>query len=645
MNEPSNDTDSPIESLSKKLNTPGQNSLTELHRSEFHEGRYGDIPTDFTHDHSPTGSIIMSKISRHHTPVKWFFVGAVVFFLASLLAAVFFFSGDRNLVSANKIEITVTGPVVSAAGEVLPLAIEVRNTNATALQLADLLIEYPPGTRMPEDVTNELLRYRASLGTIGPGERVATTTKAILFSEEGSEQKISVSLEYRVAGSSAIFSKESSFAVRIGASPLTLSVSAPKTINSGQDVEMVLSVTSNTSVLLEDVVVAANYPFGFLFSKGDPEPTFSDTVWSLGDIEPKGKRTIRIQGTLSGQDEEDRIFRFSSGIATRGDVTKVGSVFAQVDHTVKVARPFVDTRMVINGSAEDSVTVNPGGTAKVEITWNNNLATRLVDGVIVVKLEGEAVNERRVSSTDGFYDSTRNTITWTKVNTKELKVIDSGSGGKVAFSFDVLPTDTSGSGRLDPEITASLAFTATAVSEDETPKEIRSDRVATVLVGSDVRLSSEALRTTGPLENSGPMPPRVEQKTTYTILWSIANAVNDLTEAEVRAVLPPYIQWEGFVSPSSEDISYQSSTREVVWRPGKIRAGTGFSTPARTVAFQIGLTPSVTQIDTTPTLLEDSILSAVDSTVGKNIGDTAYEINTNLYTDPGFDASWSRVIE
>ncbi|MCR4274949.1 MAG: DUF11 domain-containing protein [Candidatus Campbellbacteria bacterium] len=645
MKEPITDNDSPIESLSKKLNTPGHESLSELHRAGFHEERFGEVPSDFFHEQTHQPSIIMSKISRHHTPVKWFFVGAIIFFLASLLAAFFFFSGDRNLVSANKIEIIVTGPVVAAAGEILPLAIEVRNTNATALQLADLLIEYPPGTRVPDDVTTELYRYRASLGTIPSGGHVSTTTKAILFSEEGSEQKIIVSLEYRVAGSSAIFSKESSFSVRIGASPLTLKVSAPKSINSGQDIELTLDVTSNTSIILEDVVVAANYPFGFSFVSASPDATFSDTTWSLGDIEPKGKRTIKIRGTLSGQDEEDRIFRFSSGIATAGDTTKLGAVFAQIDHTIQVARSFIDTSMVINGSSDDSVTMYPGRTAKVDITWNNNLSTQLTDGVIVVTLEGEAVNEKRVTSADGFYNSSKNTITWNKIDTHSLKTIDSGSQGKVSFSFDILSTDASGSGRIDPEITLALAFTATAVSEGETPEEVRSDTTKIIHVASDVRLESIAVRTIGPLENSGPVPPAVEQKTTYTIIWSIANSVNDLTKTEVRAVLPAYVSWENVTSPSSEDITFESSTKEVVWSPGKIRAGTGFSTPAKTVAFQVGLTPSATQIGTVPILIEDATLSATDGAVGGTVGDTAPEVNTNLNSDPGFEGTWSRVVE
>src|SRR5690606_14158762 len=114
--------DSPIESLNKKLNMPGNEALTNVHRSGFHEPQY-DVADDFPHEHDvhPT----MKHIAKHHSKVKWFFIGALVFFVSALGSAFFFLSGDRNVVSAEKIDIAVSGPVIIASGEVLPLAIEI----------------------------------------------------------------------------------------------------------------------------------------------------------------------------------------------------------------------------------------------------------------------------------------------------------------------------------------------------------------------------------------------------------------------------------------------------------------------------------------------------------------------------------------
>ncbi len=634
--------DSPIESLTQKLYTPGAESLTKLRRSGFHEKAY-DIPPDFPHDHEQPK--VMKHISKHHTTIKWFFVGAVIFFLATLSAAFFFLSGDRNIVSPQKIDIAVSGPVISASGDVLPLAIEIRNRNTTALQISDVIVEYPAGTRSPDNVAIELPRQRLSLGTIRSGQQVATSTRAVLFAEEGTEQTVGVTLEYRVAGSNAILVKETNFVVRIGSSPLALSMSAPTKLNSGQTIEMVLNITSNTDVPLQNVMLVAEYPFGFSYKSASPAPTYSENMWALGDIEPEGKRTIRIQGILSGQDDEERVFRFKTGLVSERDDTQLGTAFAQVDHIVSVSRPFIDTRVAVNGNTGDTVTVPPGSTARVDISWKNNLPTKITDGRITVHITGDAVNERTVSALKGFYSSASDTVTWDERSNPALAVVDAGSTGSVSFNFATNAVMQGSTGRIDPNIRLTVAFTGRAVSEGETPEEVRTDVEKLVQVSSAAVITGRAVHTVGPLETMGPMPPRVEQKTTYTIIWSISNAVNDIENAVVRAVLPSYISWENVYSAATEDIRFDAASGEVIWRAGLIRSGTGYSTPARSVAFQVGLSPSITQVGSTPVLVQDASLSATDEVTGSTVEAQEEALTTELVTDPGFESGQERVVE
>jgi hypothetical protein len=632
----------PLDSLSKKLYEPGAESLTQLHRSGFHEEMH-DVPQDFPH--ADVSSTPMKKITKHHTAIRWFFLGAVVFFLASLSAAYFFLSGGRNLVSADKIDMTVSGPVTTAAGDTLPLAIEIYNRNPSPLQIADVIVEYPPGTRDPSDSTKDLLRTRLSLGTIDSGKRIATSTSAVLFSEEGTEQKITVSLEYRVPGSSAIFLKESGYSVRIGASPLSLTVSAPESINSGQDIDITLSVSSNSSAPLQNVVLSADYPFGFTFKSADPKPSFSNTLWALSTFSPEQKQIIHIRGTLSGQDEEDRIFRFKVGLASEQDATQLGTAFAETDQTVTVARPFIDTRLSVNGQNASPVIVRPGDTAHVEVSWKNNLPTKLTDGSVIVKLSGDAVDKKSVRVLKGFYDSGKNTVSVDKRDDPALAVINAGDSGVESFTFDVAAVPSTGSGRVNPTITLSVAFLANATAESGTPEQVRADTQGTITVSSAVRLSGVALHNSGPLETSGPIPPKVEQKTVYTVVWTISNAVNDVSNATVKATLPSYMTWEGVVSPGTADIAYDSTLGQVIWNAGAIRSGVGFSTPAQTVAFQVGLTPSLSQIGTAPILIQDATLSAVDTVSGATVGSTQSELTTLIESDTGFQLGQERVTE
>lgn len=96
----------------------------------------------------------------------------------------------------------------------------------------------------------------------------------------------------------------------------------------------------------------------------------------------------------------------------------------------------------------------------------------------------------------------------------------------------------------------------------------------TVKVNSSFQLSSRAVHYTGPFGNSGPMPPRVGQNTTYTILWSITNSSNDVSRAKVTAVLPLYVKWTGV--SSSGDVSFNYGTGKslgtsAAWMPAWVQ--------------------------------------------------------------------------
>ncbi|OGZ07551.1 MAG: hypothetical protein A3C13_04880 [Candidatus Lloydbacteria bacterium RIFCSPHIGHO2_02_FULL_50_11] len=158
--------------------------------------------------------------------------------------------------------------------------------------------------------------------------------------------------------------------------------------------------------------------------------------------------------------------------------------------------------------------------------------------------------------------------------------------------------------------------------------------VENVRVSSQVQFASRAVYYVGPFVNSGPIPPRVEQETTYTVIWSIVNTSNSINNTEVRAVLPIYVEWYGSVSPGTENLTYNQNTNEVVWTAGNIPAGTGIDKPPREVAFQVVLTPSLSQLRSAPALVTQIRLSATDAFTGVLLEQNKSDITTDLSTDP-----------
>jgi hypothetical protein len=100
--------------------------------------------------------------------------------------------------------------------------------------------------------------------------------------------------------------------------------------------------------------------------------------------------------------------------------------------------------------------------------------------------------------------------------------------------------------------------------------------------------------------------------------------------------LPQYVKWLGVYSPTSETVSFNQATREVVWSPGYVPAGTGNGSPSREVSFQVGFLPSISQVDLSPNLLEEIRLSGVDSFTGVRISDVRDPVTIEISSETGY---------
>ena len=113
---------------------------------------------------------------------------SILFFLIASSVAFYRFYWGSNTISANNIEISITGPVSISGGEKISLDIKVDNNNKTDLKAADLRVEYPEGARAIDDLKTELKRTRDELGDIPQGESAVKRVEAILFGEEKSKK-------------------------------------------------------------------------------------------------------------------------------------------------------------------------------------------------------------------------------------------------------------------------------------------------------------------------------------------------------------------------------------------------------------------------------------------------------------------------
>ncbi|MFA5751038.1 MAG: hypothetical protein WCX79_02015 [Candidatus Paceibacterota bacterium] len=590
---------------------------------------------------------ISEKIFSKTSIFKKFFVFSVSFFAIAIGYASYTFFWKGNLISNENIEISVIGNTYVAGGEELPLQIQITNSNSSPLELADLLIEYPKSSSL--DFSKDVERMRISLGTIPSGGIRNENVKLVLFGEQGSLKPLKISLEYRVEDSNAIFVKEKLYEVTINSTPINLTIEAPNVISSNQDITLNIKAKLNSTKPAGKMLVKIDYPFGFEFKEGSPLPTISNNIWNLGDLSPGVERTITVSGKMiDAYDGEDKIFRVWSGSEKSSDKSEIGVVFNTATHTVSITKPFLEAKLYVNGVYSKEYAVNTKTKIVGEIRWANNLETQVNDMEIKAKISGNAVNRKEIVVERGFYNSSEDTIIWNKNYDDVFAEIDPGDSDSVKFTLASLPlvTGSDSNGILsEPYIKIDVSVSGRQPEEGYAVGELENSESKMIKIISDVGFASKVLHFSGPFKNTGYIPPKVEHKTSYTIVWTVSNSANSISKARVRSSLPPWVNFIGSASPPSEDLTFNTSTKEIIWNLGNIKRGTGISSEEREVSFQVEFTPSLSQVGQTSTLINDSVLTGVDDFANVNVQVNKSSLDTKLGSDPLAPLGADRVVE
>src|SRR3989338_8355934 len=246
-----------IEELKSKLFSKNFPTKTE-HRDSFTSPKRLDVPESWVQGGITPGS--PEKFFTRTSIFKKFFLFSIIFFILALGYAAYMFFAGGNTVSGSNIDISVLGNTFTAGGEELPLMIEITNRNKSALEMVDLLVEYPKSSG---DFSSNTERLRQSLGTIPAGSVRSENVKVVLFGEQGSIRPIRIRIEYRVSGSNAIFVKEKEYEVSIDSTPINLSVNAPSEASSNQELTLDIRATQNATQTVSAMLLRVDYPAGF----------------------------------------------------------------------------------------------------------------------------------------------------------------------------------------------------------------------------------------------------------------------------------------------------------------------------------------------------------------------------------------------
>jgi Domain of unknown function DUF11 len=587
-----------------------------------------EVPTDpRTSNTSPTLEVLHTGQPPRKRTYRMIVVAATlgIFLLVLGVTGMYMFMGN-NQVSDKNIDVAISGPLTAGGGEKLSLEMLVTNDNTVPIESAVLIVHFPSGTKSTEEGAKDMLEDRLTIGRIEAGESLKLPVSAIVYGEENQEREITATIEYRLVGSSGTFYKDATpYLFKVISSPVVIRIDSVKKVSSGQEVEMTLTIQSNASTPIKDVLVTADYPNNFDYSNATPVPLYRENAWLISELKSEQAATIKIKGAVLGQQAEEFQVKFQVGTAKPENQFEIGSVLAQATTDFVIEQPFINVGLNVNGLENEVVTLKTGDQTTVTVNVRNTLTDTLYDMSVEVAVKGNVLVRDRVRVSGGYYDSVKDVIRFEPSGNKDLAQVTPGES--LQFSFTLEPSDNTAT----PSFTLTANASAKRVFESDATEQLVGTAKSEVKFTSSVVAASQLGRDNAGFAESGPFPPVADLATTYTVTVVASAGGNDVTGASLATALPQYVNWQN-QSSGDGTLVFNPISKEVTWTIGDIEAG-----KTKQAVFQVSILPSQNQIGSTPAILSTQRFRATDRFTGEVVRAEAPPLSTELSTEAGFE--------
>lgn len=532
----------------------------------------------------------------------------------------FIYSLNQQRFSDKGVVLEVKGSSQVSAGEELSYVLTYRNNNLVALENAKITVELPKA--LTDSSLNILGQEKSevreySLGELAPRSKGEITIKGRLIGEQGSIQTIKATLNYKPSILSSSFDTKTEFATTIADSPVIIDIQSPLESVSGDTVNYVVTVNNKGSTDLKNVELRLEYPDTFAFASSNITSTGNEqNTFTIPILKAKGAYSVTVTGNLGGNNQEIKILKAQIGENKQG----VFTLYASSQNSTKLGSPYVS---VVQKVSPASGIVSAGETLDYTVTIRNNTQVRIGQGLLKVKLDSNLLDITKLKALGADFDSGTNTIIWRANALPQLNTFAPNEEGTVNFSVPVkkiIPID-------DFQDINYVIKTQATFESDEVPTTLGVNKIIQGNA-SEVKLATRLIpksniaykSSSSSIINTGPIPLKLAQTTTFTVNWEIQNLTNDVSGVVLRATLPSNITWTGQSSSNGfGKLSYNDRTKEIVWDIGNVPANTGLLRPLYRAVFQIAINPTPNQLGQEPILLSNINYTGKDMFTGVDL--------------------------
>jgi hypothetical protein len=583
--------------------------------------RNEDVPTSWG---ERTAAVAPAKEEKGLSFGAKFLLVSTALLVCAILFTLWRVVSLRNVVSSANIDIVVDSTPYIEGGENLPVSVSINNRNTIDLKEAVLSFSYDKGVGEAEE--QQKITEKRELGDIPTNQLKKENFDVVVYGEESTTRDLVAKLEYKIDGSNALFSKVVTGSVVLKSPPVSVTLDGPASLTPGQLGIYTLRVRNNSTSPSLPLKLVFNTPLTFTKDTVSPKQTSSREIsWNIEPLTPGESKTYTVSGSFTGAGGESLALKAVAGSAQNGGDIQV--VFSQVTKDITLRTTPLKLGIFADSDRGDVSSLRFGDRPTITITYENASNQMLRNVELEAILGGDAAVASGVLPEDGYYNSVAKSIIWNKATFPELENVRPGARGAVRV---IVPIVTQGT------VNPSLRLDVIGRADILEPLDVQTSSSKSWAVQGTASINGWTSYKDSPFANSGPLPPKANIPTTYT-LHLVASSQNTLAGTKVSFILPVYVTWQN-VFTSNANVTYNANTRTVTWNIGTLQGG-------KTVAadIQVSVRPSLSHVGTSPSITSGITLDAEELDSKARIKNTLNPLTTALSREVG-GAQVSRVV-
>lgn len=556
-----------------------------------------DFPDNFN---APKSNSWWEWIISHNFLV----IGGILIIVLIVVAGLWFLRNQRDREPQNpNVILAIKGPETLSSGNESEFRIIYTNGENADLNNMTLEVFYPSNFRFvsadPQPNASNGQRY--DLPILRQGQTGEVKIRGKLNGATGEVKDLRAKLTYRMSNFSSEFFTETNFRTTLTAPELEMEITGPIDVMNGQNTTFAVNYKNISGREFDATAVEVQYPEGFKFASATPPPSKSDNYWNLGKLAVGATGKIEITGNFIGDPGSEQQVSADLGLALNSGLAP--QIHASARFKIR------SSTLSLKQEATPAEVVDLGRTISYTLEYANFGSVGQSNVVLTATIEGASVDVAKMKSGNGIV--TGNTITWKSATVPNLSLVSPNQTGSVNFSVPLKPN-------ISTNLKNQVVKTTTSIYSDQVTSPIRGQEL-------QLKLASQLGMIVSGSYVSGALPMAVGQTTTFNITLTLTNMSNDLSDTTVIASMPlPSSAWANIVLPDGEkgNVIFDQNASKIRWRVGSLPAFTGKFSQARSVTFQLNVTPSEQDRGKTMLLLREVQATGLDTFTNLDITST-----------------------